>query len=83
MKRFIHILRSNDEDALRLLGLSRIPRCADCDILDALRVAHENREPLTGPLPPAPRNCGDQICRPLVTRYARPRPTLVKERPAS
>jgi hypothetical protein len=83
MKRLQPILRANDEDALRLLGLSRIPRCAECDVLDALRVAHETREPLSGPLPPAPRDCGDQVCRPLITRYVRPFPTLAKERPAS
>jgi hypothetical protein len=79
MNAFLHILRSKDEDALRLLGLSRIPRCAECDRLDALRVAHETREPLTGPLPPVPSGCGDQVCRPLIARYV----TLAKERPAS
>lgn len=83
MKRFLYILRGIDDDGLRLLGLSRIPRCADCDVLDALRVAHETREPLAKPLPPTPPGCGDQVCRPLVARYQRPRPLLVKERPAS
>ena len=83
MKRFLNILRGSDDDALRLLGLSRIPRCAGCDVLDALRVAHETREPWVGPLPPVPHGCGDQVCRPLVARYVRPRPTLAKERPAS
>lgn len=83
MKEFLCMLRGDDEDALRLLGLSRIPRCAECGVLDALRVAHETREPLTGPLPPRPRGCIDPVCRPLIARYTRPRPMLEKERPAS
>ena len=69
MKTFAKTLQLRHDDALRLLGLSRIPRCADCDRLDALRVAHETREPLVPPLPPIPRSCRDQVCRPLVTRY--------------
>ncbi len=71
MKTFANTLELRHDDALRLLGLSRIPRCADCDRLDALRVAHQTREPLEPPLPTVPRGCCDQVCRPLVTRYTR------------
>ena len=71
MKTFARTLELRHDDTLRLLGLSRIPRCAECDRLDALRVAHQTREPLDLPLPPVPRRCRDQVCRPLVSRYTR------------
>ena len=72
MKTFARTVKHHEDDALRLLGLSRIPRCVGCDRLDALRVAHETREPLGRALPLVPRGCNDQVCRPLVTRFSSP-----------
>ena len=59
-----------DKDGLRLLGLSRVPRCAGCARLRALLVAHRTRGPLASPWPAPPRECREQICAPLVRRFA-------------
>ena len=59
-----------DKDGLRLLGLSRVPRCAGCARLDALLVAHRTATPLVVPWPAAPAGCREQICAPLVRRLA-------------
>lgn len=61
-----------EQDALRLLGLSRIPRCADCPRLFALSAAHRKGSFLRT-LPPAPVECRSQICAPLVSRFSAPR----------
>ena len=69
---------SNDEtlpriekgDDLRLLGLSRIPRCAGCARLEALAACHERRQPPRAPLPAVPRGCISPYCAPLAARYA-------------
>jgi hypothetical protein len=63
-----------EKDGLRLLGLSRIARCRSCRRFEALRVAWEGREPLNAPWPEAPRNCRQQVCVPLVRRFASVRP---------
>jgi hypothetical protein len=58
---------SQDEDGLRLLALSRIPRCAACPRLSALEVNH--RRGSTGLVPDPPRDCTTRYCAPLVKRY--------------
>lgn len=58
-----------DLDGLRLLGLSRIARCADCPRLAALREAWGHRSSLAVPWPDAPRGCRHQVCAPLVRRF--------------
>ena len=63
-----------DQDDLRLLALSRIPRCAACSRFRALRQTHETGRPLAAPLPPSPAGCDTPYCAPLVERYA-PRET--------
>jgi hypothetical protein len=64
-----------DKDGLRLLGLSRVPRCAGCARLDALLVAHRSGRSLPVPWPAAPACCREQICAPLVRRLAAGRAT--------
>lgn len=59
-----------DKDGLRLLGLSRVPRCAGCARLEALRLAHRTGTCLAVPWPAAPGGCREQICAPLVRRLA-------------
>lgn len=59
-----------DKDGLRLLGLSRVPRCAACARLEALLVAHRSGMRLAVPWPAAPACCREQICAPLVRRMA-------------
>jgi len=59
-----------DQDELRLLALSRIPRCAACSRLRALRAIHEDGVPLEAPLPPSTNNCDAPYCAPLAARYA-------------
>ena len=59
-----------DQDDLRLLALSRIPRCAACSRLHALRATHESGASLEIPLPASPEGCETPYCTPLVTRYA-------------
>ena len=58
---------NHDEDGLRLLGLSRIPRCAGCPRLSALQDIH--RSGSTALVPGPPRTCTTRYCEPLVKRY--------------
>jgi hypothetical protein len=57
-----------DLDALRLLALSRIPRCGGCHRFEALVDAHDH-----GPggyaLPAVPNHCRHQVCAPLASRW--------------
>jgi hypothetical protein len=62
--------RYQPEDGLRLLALSRICRCADCPRLTLLNVAYERRSLLAMPLPPAPEDCNQQFCAPMVARFS-------------
>ena len=55
-----------EKEGLRLLCLSRIPRCALCPRLEALRIAHETRAKLALPVPAVPESCRHQICAPLI-----------------
>jgi hypothetical protein len=58
----------HDLDSLRLLALSRIPRCAVCPRFHALLSARARGS--LGALPAVPTGCTHQVCAPLVTRYA-------------
>jgi len=64
-------LRSGDVDQLRLLGISRIPRCSGCPRLLALVSAAEDGPQPVEILPPAPQRCRNQVCKPLIPRYFR------------
>jgi len=67
----------DEPDGLRLVGLGRIPRCADCPRYSALVEAfHERREGATASrrLPAVPAACGFEACAPLARRYAAPIP---------
>jgi hypothetical protein len=64
-------IRSGDVDQLRLLGISRIPRCSGCPRLVALSAAAADGPQPIEILPPAPRQCRDQVCKPLIRRYFR------------
>jgi hypothetical protein len=57
------------EDGLRLLGLSRIPRCGDCPRLRALQFAYYTGARHSASWPPPPRGCRQQVCTPLLQRY--------------
>ncbi len=69
-------------DGLRLLGLSRITRCAGCPRLEALREARDHRSAPTVRWPAPPRACRHQICAPLVRRMLAGHPSSV-ENPGS
>ena len=69
-----------DQDDLRLLALSRIPRCAACSRLRVLRATHESGAPLETPLPPSAEGCDTPYCAPLTARYA---PAERREKPES
>jgi len=60
-----------DLDDLRVIGLSRIPRCAECPRFKALECAIEERFAPFMPAPAAPRSCRHEVCRPMVKRYFR------------
>ena len=66
-------LRANDLDGLRILGLGRIPRCADCPRYDQLRRSHRaggsEQPPIRSALPAVPSHCAFQFCAPLARRY--------------
>jgi hypothetical protein len=64
----------NDPDGLRIFGLGRIPRCADCPRYRALVDAYEGASTLPAVPPEVPKDCIFQVCAPLVSRYSRPRP---------
>ena len=64
-------LRSGDVDRLRLLGISRIPRCSSCPRLLALVAAADDGPRPIEILPAAPQRCRYQVCKPLIPRYFR------------
>lgn len=72
MKDVAATLSRRDVDGLRLLGLSRIPRCASCPRLEGFLAAFEAGRPLTAPVPAPPSDCDYRICAPLVPCYFRP-----------
>ena len=77
----IHPIGFRDLDALRVIGLSRIPRCADCPRFMALERAVEERFAPILPAPAVPPNCHQQVCRPMIKRYLRPAGATLTELP--
>lgn len=61
----------SEKDGLRLLGISRIPRCESCERLAALLAAYRSRTIVELPLPRVPSDCSYEFCAPLVTRFTR------------
>ena len=62
---------TEDLDALRLVALSRIPRCGDCRRFEALVDAHDH-ENGGHVLPAAPDHCTHRVCAPLASRWRGP-----------
>lgn len=60
----------DDLDGLRLLALSRIPRCGTCPRFHALVEAHDRGLRVGGRLPGAPAYCSHEVCAPLVARWS-------------
>lgn len=62
-------------DGLRLTGLGRIARCADCPRYRALVDAHRGSKIGAGKLPVSlpdvPDNCSYAYCAPLAARYVK------------
>ena len=65
---------SNDLDGLRLLALSRIPRCGSCPRFGSLVEAYAHDERPVRELGGVPSNCTHQVCAPLAERYRPPEP---------
>lgn len=65
---------SNDLDGLRLLALSRIPRCGSCPRFGSLVEAYAHDAPPVRELGEVPPNCTHQVCAPLAERYRPPEP---------
>jgi hypothetical protein len=63
---------SNDLDGLRLLALSRIPRCGSCPRFGSLVEAYAGDERPMRQLGSVPANCTHQVCAPLAERYRPP-----------
>ena len=63
------IRTSREMDQLRLMGISRIPRCADCPRLPAMAAALRRTPGTCAPLPDRRSDCTHEICRPLISRY--------------
>lgn len=59
----------SDLDGLRLLALSRIPRCGGCARFRWLVEAHTGDRRPAGDLPVVPPACHHQVCAPLVTHW--------------
>ena len=59
-------------DALRVYGLSRIPRCRQCPRLRALRMAQQASTAALPRLPEVPDSCRHEACAPLASRYYPP-----------
>jgi hypothetical protein len=63
------IEKHGDLDRLRVLGISRIPRCAECPRLPALAAAVRGSRPSAERLPAPPGGCRHEVCKPLILRY--------------
>lgn len=55
-------------DELRLVALSRIPRCTGCPRLEALQDFVHLGMAIVNPWPPAPGRCRHPICVPMLRR---------------
>ena len=70
--RSLPVLLADDMDALRLVALSRVPRCEGCPRFAALCAAHATRTRggrLPPSLPDVPEYCHAVYCAPLVARH--------------
>lgn len=56
-------------DSLRVLALSRIPRCSHCPRFETLRLAVRDDGAAPTSLPAVPRFCTYQVCAPLARRF--------------
>jgi hypothetical protein len=70
---------AEDLDGLRLLALSRIPRCGTCPRFRALVDAHDGGSRLRDNLPAVPDYCTHQVCTPLAARWTEPEPVEAAE----
>lgn len=74
--------QSEDLDGLRLVALSRIPRCSGCPRFHALVAAHDGGSARES-LPEAPPYCTHRVCAPLAARWSSPeageRPRRVRD----
>ncbi len=64
------VIPTEDLDGLRLLALSRIPRCGTCPRFHALVEAHHRGARVDHRLPGAPAHCSHEVCAPLVARWS-------------
>jgi len=62
-------LSREELDALRLLALSRIPRCGGCARFRALDAVRRGALEVPRALPPVPRSCTHVVCEPLAARF--------------
>ena len=63
---------TRNTDGLRLLAVSRIPRCSRCPRLAMLQAVYRRETRAEAqPLPPVPSFCSHTVCRPLVDRMLR------------
>lgn len=65
-------LSAHELDRLRLLALSRIPRCRGCPRFHALDGVRRKHLPPGAALPQAPEFCTHEVCAPLAARYPAP-----------
>ena len=60
---------SESLDELRLIALSRIPRCKTCPRFHALDAVRERPSTVLGRLPVVPASCTHEVCAPMAARY--------------
>jgi len=70
---------SDDLDGLRLLALSRIPRCGTCPRFSTLVEAYAQEQGQIREIGAVPAGCTHQVCAPLVARF-RPVETPLRAR---
>ena len=71
-------LSAHELDKLRLLALSRIPRCRGCPRFHALDAVRRKLKPPGAALAQVPEFCTHEVCAPLAARY--PAPLLGRSR---
>jgi hypothetical protein len=65
-------LSAQELDKLRLLALSRIPRCRGCPRFHALDALRRKHRPPAAALAQVPEFCTHEVCAPLAARYPAP-----------
>ena len=61
-----------DMDGLRLIGLGRVPACAECPRYQDLVAAYTEPALRGSRLSAVPKNCAHAYCAPLARRYGVP-----------